>query len=984
MTKRHPWSALLAGALAGAVINVHAQESDPPKEGAAQSEPIQEVLITGSRLRRDSGFDYPVPVAVISGQTISDSGFTVLGDALTNLPQALNTTNIQNTSGTLFNAGQSRVDLRALSSARTLVLVDGRRHLTGDFRTSAVDLNMIPASMIDEIEAISGGASAVYGSEAIAGVVNIKLRKEFRGLELDFLGGSTSESDGEEWKISGIYGTEWADGRGSLMFGGEWGQAKPIYQRDRDWAFPGIRRNTAVNPQTVIPASRSNVMPTATFQFLVPMGSPAASSSISLDRSAVTANSADCRLATVAPTCQDSHLFYTAFFNVLQGELERQSWRTYVDFDLTDNVKLFGDITYASGDGYAFFQPAFSNAAGGGTLPVFITGDNAFLNGPGALAASLRTQWTATGLALTNATRAQIGKFWGEFGGRDTQVFRESYRAITGIEGGFNLFGRDVSYDFYGQYSELDGFALAYNVPNISRVQQSVDAVNIGGEIVCRDATARANGCVAWDLINGPSPEAVAWANANARSDGLASQTVVATNFSTDLFELPAGALAVATGAEYRKEKSDQIQDQLSASGALFYNAIGRTRGEYDLSEAYVEIGVPLLKELPLIHNLRVELAGRTGDYSTVGGVDQWRVLGEWAPFRDLRFRASQAVSVRAPNITELFSPQGRNFTTAANDPCDRAQVAAIAANPAQQAIRIANCAAVIPGYSADPMTGFVSNFGTGRPSLPLLQGGNPDLGEEAADTFTVGMIVQPRWVEGLQLSTDYWKIEVDDAVNLIPINTLLTNLCYDVDQDPTSNRFCDLIVRDPTGALSGTVGGVSEVILTQQNVQSIETSGIDVALAYDHDFGNIGRFQFKTEATKVIRWDLQGVPGGPVTHFAGILTGPIPEYKVNAAVGWSFRNFSFQFQSRYQSSMGVSEVEPVTSRDPFYTGNYWEHDLRGSYRFTDNFVVRGGIINLTDEHPPFVPEAGNGTGTASSTYDNRGSWFYVGGNYTF
>jgi iron complex outermembrane receptor protein len=243
-------------------------------------------------------------VAVISGQTISDSGFTVLGDALSNLPQALNTTNIQNTSGTLFNAGQSRVDLRALSSARTLVLVDGRRHLTGDFRTSAVDLNMIPASMIDEIEAISGGASAVYGSEAIAGVVNIKLRKEFRGLELDFLGGATSESDGEEGKISGIYGREWADGRGSLMFGGEWGHAKPIFQRDRDWAYPGIRRNTAVNPQTVIPASRSNVMPTATFQFLVPMGAPAASSSIALDRSAVLSNSADCRLATVAPTAR--------------------------------------------------------------------------------------------------------------------------------------------------------------------------------------------------------------------------------------------------------------------------------------------------------------------------------------------------------------------------------------------------------------------------------------------------------------------------------------------------------------------------------------------------------------------------------------------------------------------------------------------------------------------------------------------------------
>jgi iron complex outermembrane receptor protein len=983
MTKRYRRTAALAGILAGTAFNLQTPAQDSNTGNSA--EPIQEVLITGSRIRRESGFDYPVPVAVIGGDQLRDSGFTVLGDAMTNLPQALNTTNIQNTSGSLFNAGQSRVDLRALGSARTLVLVDGRRHLTGDFRTSAVDLNMIPSSMVDKIEAISGGASAVYGSEAISGVVNIVLRKEFKGFELDFQGGTTDESDGEEWKLSGIYGREWADGRGSLMIGAEWGQVKPIFQIDRAWAFPGIRRDNTVNPQTVVPNSRSNTTPTATFQFLNAMGqtTPNQASSIAVDRSGVFANTAECRPATVRPLCQDPWLFYTGEYNALQGELERQTWRAYADFDLTDNITLFTDLTYGSADGYAIFQPAFSSAAGGGTMPVQIAGDNAFLLSGTPLANQLLSQWQATGLYSTTA-RANIGKFWAEFGGRDTQVFRESYRAITGIEGGFNLFGRDVNYDLYGQYSELDGFALAYNVPQVARVAQAVDSIVVAGQIVCRDATARANGCVPWDLLGGASADAIAWTNANARSDGLASQTIFATNFSTDLFELPAGSLGVAIGAEYRKEKSDQIQDPLSASGALFYNAIGRTKGEYDLTEGYAEIVAPLLKDLPFVHRLSIELAGRIGDYSSVGSVDQWRVAGEWAPVNDLRFRASQAYAVRAPNTTELFAPLGRNFTTAANDPCDRAQVAAVT-DASQRATRIANCAAVIPSYDPDPVNGFQSNFGTGRPSLALLQGGNPTLQEEAADTFTVGFIFQPRWVEGIRLSTDYWKIEVDEAINVIPINALLTNFCYDVPESPLNNPFCQFIRRDPTGLNGGgRVGGVIEVLQDQQNVQGIETSGIDMALQFDHDFGNIGRFQTLLEGTKVIRWDLQGVPGGPITQFAGRLTGPIPEYKINATLGWSLRNLSFQWQSRYQSSMGVSETEPVSSRDPFFTGVYWEHDVRGSYRFTDSFVLRGGIINLTDEHPPFVPEAGTGTTITASTYDNRGRWFYFGGTYTF
>jgi len=374
-----------------------------------------------------------------------------------------------------------------------------------------------------------------------------------------------------------------------------------------------------------------------------------------------------------------------------------------------------------------------------------------------------------------------------------------------------------------------------------------------------------------------------------------------------------------------------------------------------------------------------------------VGGIDVWPAIitidvpENWWYYAN--GTGSTGVLVQTDDVTN-GSGWGVLFNTVsslANDPCDRAQVAAIAGNASQLATRIANCSADIPGYN--PAT-FVSNIGAGRPSLALLQGGNPDLFEETADTESVGAVFRPRWVPNLTFSADYWKIKVDDAINTIPINTLLTNLCYDTPGDPNSNRFCDLILRDSTGATTGgLVGGISEVILTQQNVQAIETSGVDVALQHTQDFGGAGVWQIRLDGTKVIRWDLQGVPGGPTTHYAGTLTGvngAVPEYKVNGTLGWTFHDLTLQWQSRFQDSYAVSEVDPPSSRDPFYTGNYWEHDLRATYRWNDSLSLRAGLINLTDEHPPLIPEVGGATGAQSSTYDNRGRWFYIGANYSF
>jgi outer membrane receptor protein involved in Fe transport len=414
-------------------------------------------------------------------------------------------------------------------------------------------------------------------------------------------------------------------------------------------------------------------------------------------------------------------------------------------------------------------------------------------------------------------------------------------------------------------------------------------------------------------------------------------------------------------GAEYRKEESFFAQDALGASGALFFNSIGTRAGEYDTKEAYAELRVPLLRDLPFAHELTVEAAGRLADYSTIGKTDQYRVAIEWAPVKDIRFRANQGTAVRAPNIVELYSPQSRNFTSAsapAQDPCDKANYAA--ATAAQKSARNVTCAAAIPGWNAAT---FESNIGTGRPSTPLLQGGNPDLGPETANTYQVGVVIQPRWIEGLQFSLDWFKYNIEDQVGTIPINTLLTNLCYDNAQPYASNAYCALVRRVPTGTNGGAKpGGVIEIILTNQNVAKVKVEGYDASLQYgfrtadlfDKDYGD---FAFRVDATWMYKWALQGLPGQAYTQFANTITNATPEWKAQATIQWTRENLSLSWTTNYIGSMASTTSFAPTALTPYYTGDYYKHDVRARYRLNDQIDLRGGIQNVTDETPPMLPE---------------------------
>jgi len=995
-------SALLASAASASLFAV---PTFAQAQAAGEGVDVGEIVVTGSRIRRDT-FSSPQPLSVISAQSIRESGQVNIGDVLLEQPNINPATNAQNSSGTLFLAGQTRADIRGLGVTRTLVLMDNRRLPFSDASSPAVDLNTIPSLMIERIETIAGGASAVYGSEAISGVVNFIMKKEHDGLEIDVSGGIAQEGDGEEFRAGFNWGKKFFDDKLSILVGGEYAKQEPVMQKDRDELFPGIRRDNRRTPQPILdPTSRSTTGPYATFQL---RNSNTLGTGLSVTRdvrdngASIVRLSQGCATTTAQADCQDPSLFYSAVYNALQAKSNRAILRTYVQYDISDTWNVFVDASYVKGSGFSIFQPAFSTTSGAG-IPVAMRGDNAYLNGPGAAAAALRAIWTGpvngangqplpfdqrgAGLTLTQASAVNVGKFWQEFGTRDVKAEREQTRIASGFAGKFQTFGRDVNVDGYVQYSELDGSTISYNQPNIVRLQQATDAVLLNGQVVCRDAAARAAGCAPWDLINGvPSREAILWANGVSNTVQSVKQTVGGLNFATNLFDLPAGPVGVAFGTEYRKEESLFVQDELGASGALFINPIGTRGGEYTVKEIYGEIRIPILKDVPFAEELTLELAARAADYSTIHGTDQYRAHLEWAPIKDIRFRATESTAVRAPNIVELFAPQSRNFTNTAIDPCDKDVFRG--ATAAQQAARRVTCAAAIPGYN--PLT-FVSSFGAGRSSLPLLQGGNPDLGPEEAHTYEYGVVINPRWIPNLQISVDYFKYNLTDAVGTVPVNTLLGSLCHDdTTQSYASNPFCAQIRRDPTGTNGGLVpGGVIEVLLVNQNVASTKVEGWDYSIAYGFETEDVmgqdyGSISMRLDATWMYQFAQQGLPGQAYVQFANTITNATPEWKANGSVRWTMDKYSVTWSTLYFGSQIASQAQQAGVFDPYKTGDYFRHDLRVSYKLNDDIVFRGGVINVFDRYPPGLPETFDGRGTGSSQYDNRGRYFFVGANMNF
>ncbi|MFV3073467.1 TonB-dependent receptor plug domain-containing protein [Niveispirillum fermenti] len=987
---------LLVGAAVGMAGAAAAQDAN-----LAQ---LEEIVVTGSRIAR-SNLNSSVPLNVVTETEIRFAGFTNLADAVSTAPQMAPSLNGQSSGGFLFVGGQSRVDLRGLGTNRTLVLVDGKRHVTGALDSPAVDLNTIPSSMVQRTEIITGGASAVYGSEAVAGVVNILLRKDLEGAEFDASYGISEYGDGQEMQYSGVFGSKFHDGKGYVMAGIEYTKVDSVLAKDRKWASPGITFNTLVSPNTVVPNPMSRTGRGGVFRTLVanPGSGPLAANApagVSIDFESRSVQGLDATCLTprnnptaATPFCNDPSLDYTSIYTTLQGESERLLGRAYGSYELNDFVKITAEIGAASVDSKnPLAQPAFTGSA---SFRHMVRRDNAFLNGNTANAVELRRIFDANGLTSPSSS-AELYRFTEEFGQRVIEQQRDMIRTAIGLEGDFELGDRKVKWDTYYQYGQLDGKSINRGQFHKERYTRQLDSVidPATGQPICRDllssdAGVRANaaGCIPFDWLNGASQAAIDYSKATSVTVGQASQQVAAVNLTTDLFELPAGNVGIAVGAEYREEKSDQETDSATAQGLLFTNAIPRRKGAYDVKEFYAEMLVPLLKDMFLVKELTLDGAYRWADYSTVGGVDQWKVGLDFTPIDDIRFRGTYSESVRAPNIIELYAPTGENFTTAQQDPCDRSRVATLTGDA--RSTRVANCSRDIAGY--DPLA-FESNIGTGRSSLRLLQGGNANLREELAKTYTLGAVIQPTFLEGFAATVDYYDINIKDAINL-PALSGVFQACYDT---VGGSALCSLITRDATGARTNVVGGVDVVQLTQANIASFKNRGIDFSVAYGFDLTDISeslgegrRLDLSLQGTHLLKYDFVSQAGQAPRRYAG--TSGTPSWKLQGTATYSDDALTFSWTTRFEDNMVADEaLLPIADgqplpRIPFYTGDYWAHDVRVLYKVTDDLVLRAGVQNVTNERPPNHPTVYTGTGNGTSAnWDNRGRYFYGGVNVKF
>jgi outer membrane receptor protein involved in Fe transport len=962
-------------AVVAAAPGVRAQEAGA--EAAAPSE--QSIVVTGTRIKRDSTFDFPVPLATVDAKQIQDSGSAQLGYTIAQLPQIQPNNNLQDTSGTLFQVGQDRADIRGLGSVRTLVLVDGRRHIYTDSRTPGVDLNMIPSMMVDHIDVISGGASAVYGSDAISGVVNVILRQNLDGGVADAQVGETQEGDGEEQRYSTAYGGKLFDQRFHYLFGAEYSRVENIMQIDRasEGLYPGIRRDTTAGhvPQVIVPQNKSITGNVGTWVL-------DSTHSINIDPVTRTPNELtdpNCFTAANpnASFCQDPNLRFSQEFNELQGAAKRGTARGYVEYEITKDWKAFAEAGFAEVKGASKFQPAFSNTS---TMPIVFHGDNGYLQGSTATDSAFRNLWVADGKGFTNAAanNAQVIKFWPEFGFRDANTDRKLWRTALGLDGNFELLGNDWSFDSYWQWAQVTSDLINTNQPWIARVQQAADAVLVNGQIQCRNNT---NGCVPLNIIDGPSQAAINWVNTTGSATGLAQENVVSASVSGDLLQLPGGPLGMAAGAEYRTEKNKFGQDPLSASGVTFLNALGGLGGGYNITEEFVELRAPFLKDLPLIKELSAEYAYRNANYSTFGDEGAWRAVASWSPIQDITFRYSDGTGVRAPNVVELFAPTGQNFLTV-RDPCDSTVISTFSG---QTRTNIqANCAAAIPGYNSAT---FVSNIRT--QTAQILTGGNPNLGPETATTETYGVVFKPRFLPHFNASFDAWHIQIDNAIGTLPAQTTI-DLCYQAGGAALSNGNCAAVPRDPDGSITGTVGGVVRITGTNLNLAHFNVEGWDAAVQYALDLADIngghnwGALAARVDVTREYRFEVTTAPGQLPLHNQNSVNNATPAWHATGSMNWEIGKFTLGWTTSFWGSQRVSTTLTAAQLNPYYTGDYYKHDLRVSYDISDTLRVRGGVLNITNEYPPYLPEVYTGNTQGSSVYDNRGRFFFIGADLKF
>ena len=719
--------AICLGGLALATHTAHAQDT--------QATPMQRVEVTGSRIASPNA-ESPSPLQVLSAADIAASGVNNLQDLLLQNP-TLGTPGYSrtNTAFATAGAGVATVNLRNLGSSRTLVLVNGRRFVAGVPGTSAVDLNSIPTDFIERVELLTGGASAAYGSDAVAGVVNIITKRSFNGLTIDAQGGESSKGDSEKRKLSLTFGTSNDDGflMGHIGFTRD-GQ---VFSRDR--AATAVDQSSKMTTVSGDPAD-AFVINRPTYSSYAPQGRFTYKGALGNGSYTYDAN------GNPIPFVASVSGFNRSYYRSIAVPVDRYLLAVNGERKLDERNSLFLEGTYASARSGSNIEPfalSSSNIFANGQVPAGTLVNGVVVRNP------LVPQYLYDRISDTDGDGIRDYSFTrrlAEVGSRTNSVNRDTFRIATGVKGDFTAW-KTWNYETYVAYGQTKEAQESSGQVNVLNFRNALSAVTDStGKVVCSDANARSQGCVPINIFgfNSISKEALAYVNAPGSLSTRTTQKLAGAHIDSEIFDLPAGPLGVAAGVEFRKEYSESTPDALTQAGLNAGNAIPATKGEFSVREAFVEARVPLLKDLPLVKELALPLAFRHGDYSSVGSTNSYNAGFEWAVVDDVKFRGTRSLSTRAPNINELYQAPSQTFPTGLTDPCTG--VTATSAG-----IYDARCRADVGVAANIAANGKFTTTLADQQGVSGYNRGNSGLKAEKGRSTTVGMVWTPRSIVALK-----------------------------------------------------------------------------------------------------------------------------------------------------------------------------------------------------------------------------------------
>ena len=936
-------SLAMATALAAASPASAQPGATPDPQGAnAGTQSDAPIVVTGSRIRRDP-LDQDQPVVFIDRADLDRTGLTSTAEALQRLPGSGGALNSRfNNSGNFGNppdgggvgAGAAEMDLRYLGSRRVLVLVDGLRYVNGASASGvpgSVDLNSIPEGMIDRVEVLQGGASAIYGSDAIAGVVNIITRQQQDGLIASAQLGTFGQGDGFTQNYSASWGWGGNDDRTRIVIGGNYVKQDEVSSADRSislWPTPGATACVGVDCSSGTPNGRFLVLG-QNLTLIAPV----------IGR---------------APTLADYRTFLTpsdrfnfAPFNFLQVPLERYGGFVNVTHEFTDDVtfRFRGLYNRRNSVNQAAHLPLFVGpASGNGNLLDRITIDatNPF-NPFGTLQSGMNLDGTPNGLV---ANYDFIGRRVVENGQRRYEQSVETYYLSTGLDGGFQMLGYDWFWDVNGVWGRNKAEQEVHGNINAANL-----ALALGPVGLCNADPD----CVPFNIFGGAGSITPAMLDYVAFTQNDSSKQRVwdlSANLSGSLFDLPGGPVGIAIGVAHRDQTGRFDPDEVVADGFGSDIPARPTIGGYNVDEAFAELRLPLLRETSFFHRLELSGAARYSDYQTDSGRSfsstTFSAGINWQPIEDLLFRGSWAEGFRAPSIGELFGTPSR-FDQEVTDPCSGVVPAT------------ANC--IADGVPAGGYTQL-------NAQLPVVTGGNPDLDPETSESWGVGAVWRPSFAPRLSIETNYYNIRVDGAIATIDALTLLSRCASAGDA-----LSCDAIDRSASGQ-------VTQIRGILQNISSIETDGLDFTINYRSPATNAGTFGLFWSSTFLFNYrvTVPATTGVTVIDREGTEQGSpdqaFPKFKSTGIVDWTLGKFGASLTGRYISGVEESDGNRMGAR--LYTDVQlrWNPDWIGEGL---GFAI--GANNLFNVDPPSCFTCGLNN-MDPTTYDVPGTFFY--GRVTF